>query len=155
MPLAGYLGSVWSGYPVKFFGVTLPAWAREERALKDAHERRPPRDELGAAGGDRCCTSPARCKHALSTRDGLLARMGIGPPAAERRSTLATPSPRDALLQRRVDCRRDCLFSRAMSSAVLPRLSFEVGARAGVEQRAHRLGAAVAGRPHQRGQVVA
>ena len=26
MPLAGYLGSVWSGYPVKWFGITLPSW---------------------------------------------------------------------------------------------------------------------------------
>jgi len=26
-PLSGYLGSEWSGYPVKFFGATLPAWA--------------------------------------------------------------------------------------------------------------------------------
>src|SRR3954453_12848306 len=26
MPLAGYLGSAFSGYPVKYFGVTLPAW---------------------------------------------------------------------------------------------------------------------------------
>lgn len=36
MPLAGYLGSVWSGYPVKWFGVTLPAWGRSVPALKDA-----------------------------------------------------------------------------------------------------------------------
>ena len=26
-PLSGYLGSAFSGYPVKFFGMTLPAWA--------------------------------------------------------------------------------------------------------------------------------
>lgn len=36
MPLAGYLGSVWSGYPVKWFGVTLPAWGSAEPALKEA-----------------------------------------------------------------------------------------------------------------------
>ena len=35
-PVAGYLGSVWSGYPVKLFGVTLPAWGIKNPALKDA-----------------------------------------------------------------------------------------------------------------------
>jgi cytochrome b561 len=36
MPLAGYLGSVWSGYPVRFFGITLPAWGTKDPVLKDA-----------------------------------------------------------------------------------------------------------------------
>src|SRR6478609_904902 len=36
MPLAGYLGSVWSGYPIKWFGVTLPAWGTRMPALKEA-----------------------------------------------------------------------------------------------------------------------
>jgi cytochrome b561 len=36
MPLAGYLGSVWSGYPVKWFGLTLPAWGSGVPALKTA-----------------------------------------------------------------------------------------------------------------------
>ncbi|MBC5764695.1 cytochrome b [Ramlibacter albus] len=27
LPLSGYLGSVFSGYPVKFFGIVLPQWA--------------------------------------------------------------------------------------------------------------------------------
>jgi cytochrome b561 len=35
-PLTGYLGSAYSGYPVKFFGVTLPAWAGADAAVKDA-----------------------------------------------------------------------------------------------------------------------
>ena len=35
-PVAGYLGSVWSGYPVKWFGITLPAWGSKSVALKDA-----------------------------------------------------------------------------------------------------------------------
>ena len=35
MPLAGYLGSVASGYPVKFFGITLPKWGAKDVALKD------------------------------------------------------------------------------------------------------------------------
>jgi cytochrome b561 len=36
MPLAGYLGSVWSGYPVKWFGIRLPAWGSAAPALKQA-----------------------------------------------------------------------------------------------------------------------
>jgi cytochrome b561 len=35
-PLSGYLGSAFSGYPVRFFGVVLPAWAAKSDALKDA-----------------------------------------------------------------------------------------------------------------------
>jgi len=34
MPLARYLGSVFSGYPVKWFGVTLPAWGWNGPTLK-------------------------------------------------------------------------------------------------------------------------
>lgn len=33
---SGYLGSAVSGYPVKFFGLTLPTWAVANNALKDA-----------------------------------------------------------------------------------------------------------------------
>ena len=35
-PLSGYLGSVFSGYPVKWFGITLPAWGARSPELKDA-----------------------------------------------------------------------------------------------------------------------
>jgi len=35
-PLTGYLGSAFSGYPVKIFGFVLPAWAPESEAAKDA-----------------------------------------------------------------------------------------------------------------------
>jgi len=34
--LSGYLGSATSGYPVKFFGWVLPAWAGANAAVKDA-----------------------------------------------------------------------------------------------------------------------
>ena len=34
-PLIGYLGSVWSGYPVRIFGV-VPVWGARYPALKDA-----------------------------------------------------------------------------------------------------------------------
>ena len=36
LPLSGYLGSVFSGYPIKWFGVTLPAWGSSVPAIKDA-----------------------------------------------------------------------------------------------------------------------
>jgi YVTN family beta-propeller protein len=35
MPLSGYLGSSFSGYPIKFFGHTLPHWGWEAPALKE------------------------------------------------------------------------------------------------------------------------
>jgi len=35
-PVSGYLGSAFSGYPVRFFGVVLPAWAPRNDELKDA-----------------------------------------------------------------------------------------------------------------------
>jgi len=35
-PITGYLGSVFSGYPVKWFGMTLPAWGWASVPIKDA-----------------------------------------------------------------------------------------------------------------------
>lgn len=35
-PLSGYLGSAYSGYPVKFFGLALLTWAPNDAAVKDA-----------------------------------------------------------------------------------------------------------------------
>ena len=35
-PLSGYLGSVFSGYPVRFFGIVLPSWAAKNDTLKEA-----------------------------------------------------------------------------------------------------------------------
>lgn len=35
LPLSGYLGSVYSGYPIKWFGITLPAWGSANPAIKD------------------------------------------------------------------------------------------------------------------------
>ena len=34
-PLVGYLGSSFSGYPVRYFGIKLPGWASEWPAAKD------------------------------------------------------------------------------------------------------------------------
>lgn len=35
MPLAGYLGSVFSGYPIKYFGSSFPAWGWKDETLKE------------------------------------------------------------------------------------------------------------------------
>ena len=35
LPLSGYLGSVFSGYPIKWFGVMLPSWGAQNAAIKD------------------------------------------------------------------------------------------------------------------------
>jgi cytochrome b561 len=34
-PLSGYMGSAFSGYPVKWFGMVLPSWAASSQPLKD------------------------------------------------------------------------------------------------------------------------
>ena len=78
-PVVGYLGSEWSGFPVKFFGLTLPGWAGKNVALKDM------------MSGVHLATSwviaaiivlhvAAALKHAIVDRNRLLARMGIGSP---------------------------------------------------------------------------
>jgi len=35
LPLSGYLGSVYSGYPIRWFGIPLPAWGSANPAVKD------------------------------------------------------------------------------------------------------------------------
>lgn len=35
MPVVGYLGSAFSGYPVRYFGWTLPSWSAKHEMLKD------------------------------------------------------------------------------------------------------------------------
>lgn len=34
-PVSGYLGSAFSGYPVRYFGVLLPTWVAKNEAIKD------------------------------------------------------------------------------------------------------------------------
>ena len=38
-PLSGYLGSVFSGYPVRLFGVVVPAWGWKDEAIKELMSR--------------------------------------------------------------------------------------------------------------------
>jgi cytochrome b561 len=75
MPLAGYLGSAVSGYPVHFYGIALPAWAGRHDAIKDAMS------DVHLAGAWILAAAvalhlAALAKHAWIDRDGLLARMG-------------------------------------------------------------------------------
>lgn len=76
MPLSGYFGSAFSGYPIKWFGVALPAWGGSEPALK----------ELMSAVHlttswillvSMCLHVAGTFKHALAG-DAVMARMGIG-----------------------------------------------------------------------------
>jgi cytochrome b561 len=76
-PLAGYLGSEFSGFPVKFFGSTLPSWTGKNVAMKELMST----VHLATSwviGAIVVLHVAAAFKHALVDRDGLLARMGIG-----------------------------------------------------------------------------
>jgi cytochrome b561 len=35
LPLSGYLGSTFSGYPIRYFGLTLPNWGGKDEELKE------------------------------------------------------------------------------------------------------------------------
>lgn len=77
MPLAGYLGSVFSGYPVKYFGMTLPTWGWNDSASKELFSAIHYVTSWVLVGAVALHVAGA-LKHALLDRDGLLARMGIG-----------------------------------------------------------------------------
>jgi cytochrome b561 len=86
LPLSGYLGSVFSGYPVKFFGVTLPAWGAKDTALKDAMSTAHLMLTwalLGVFG----LHVLGVIDHLVLKKDGLLQRMGWAAP-------LPRPSPK-------------------------------------------------------------
>jgi cytochrome b561 len=89
MPLAGYLGSVWSGYPVKYFGIVLPSWADKHAELKDLCSvvHLVTSWVLLAAVALHVA---AAAKHALINRDGLLSRMLL---ARTRDSASAASAP--------------------------------------------------------------
>ena len=76
-PLLGYLGSVWSGYPVKYFGITLPAWGARDEALKNLCSLLHLWNSVILLGFIALHVTGA-LDHALIRRNGLLARMGIG-----------------------------------------------------------------------------
>ena len=87
MPLAGYLGSVWSGYSVKWFGITLPAWGGKMPALKEAMSAvhlAASWTLLGLVG-----LHLAGVAHHALRRDGIVARMTLALPSTRRASARA------------------------------------------------------------------
>jgi len=89
LSIGGYLGSAWSGFPVKFFGLVLPSWTAAAPALKDL------------ASSVHLVTSwlllvalalhvAGTAKHALVDRNGLLLRML---PSRRPREPQATHEP--------------------------------------------------------------
>ena len=76
-PLAGYLGSVYSGYPVKLFGMPLPAWGRNDPALKEFFSASHLVTSWVIAGAVALHVVGA-LKHAFVNRDATMARMGLG-----------------------------------------------------------------------------
>jgi cytochrome b561 len=85
---------VFSGYPVKYFGVTRPAWGWKDDAIKSAMSVAHFTVSwvlLLAVG----LHVAAAMKHWLWDRDGLVARMGLGRsarPAGEAISAATPPS---------------------------------------------------------------
>ena len=79
-PLSGYLGSEFSGYPVKYFGMTLPAWAGPHVGLKDLLSVVHLTTSWVIVAAITLHITGA-LKHAIIDRDRLLARMGVGKPA--------------------------------------------------------------------------
>ena len=73
-PLSGYLGSAFSGYPVRFFGFVLPAWAPKNDALKDAFSIVHLVDSWVLVGL-LVLHLAGTVKHALLERDGSFRRM--------------------------------------------------------------------------------
>ncbi|HWZ72237.1 MAG TPA: cytochrome b [Casimicrobiaceae bacterium] len=73
-PLSGYLGSAFSGYPVRFFGIVLPAWAPKQDMLKDAFSVVHLVNSWVLVGALALHVA-ATVKHALLERDGSFRRM--------------------------------------------------------------------------------
>jgi cytochrome b561 len=73
-PLTGYLGSAFSGYPVKFYGAVLPSWAPRNDVLKDALSVVHLVNSLVLVTAIALHVAGA-LKHALIDRDSLLRRM--------------------------------------------------------------------------------
>ena len=77
MPVAGYLGSVFSGFPIKYFGMSLPTWGWKDPALKELMSSVHYVTSWILAGAVLLHVAGA-LNHAFIARDGLLARMGLG-----------------------------------------------------------------------------
>ena len=74
MPVAGYLGSVFSGYPILVFGTPLPMWGWKSVALKDFFSALHGATALVFIALIALHAAPA-LKHLLVDRDGVFHRM--------------------------------------------------------------------------------
>ena len=77
LTVGGYLGSAWSGFPVKFFGSELPSWTGHRPVLKDLASH----VHLWASWvllASVALHVAGTAKHALVDRNGVFARMGVG-----------------------------------------------------------------------------
>jgi cytochrome b561 len=84
MPLSGYLGSVFSGYPIKWFGVALPAWGWADPTIKDGMSV----VHLTTSWillVSLCLHITGTIKHTLAG-DRVMARMGFGGKTADTRA---------------------------------------------------------------------
>jgi cytochrome b561 len=90
LTIGGYLGSAWSGYPVKFFGIVLPAWSGNQPLLKDlaSDVHLIASWVLGVAF---VLHVAGTVKHAVVDRNGMLARMWL--PRREWRRAAASEPP--------------------------------------------------------------
>ena len=143
MPLSGYLGSVFSGYPVKWFGVTLPAWGWKDAAIKDAMSARAPVDELGAALRRAAARRGRAAPCARARRRDGADELRRAPRVVDLRCAASSTARGLRVLLRRGRC-------RPPSCRGCPSDPFGRRRRAAP----HGVGAAVARGPHQRGQVV-
>ncbi len=75
-PLAGYLGSEFSGFPVKFFGATLPSWVGKNATMKDLMSTVHLVTSWVIAATVIVHVGAA-LKHALIDRDTVVARIGL------------------------------------------------------------------------------
>lgn len=77
MPVVGYVGSVFSGYPVKFFGLVLPAWGSARPEVKDLMSAVHLWMSWALAAAFAMHMAGV-AKHTFINRDSLLRRMGFG-----------------------------------------------------------------------------
>jgi len=80
-PLSGYLGSAFSGYPVRLFGLVLPAWAPKNDTLKDAFSVVHLVNSWVLVGA-LALHLAGTVKHALLERDGSFRRIWAPTPRA-------------------------------------------------------------------------
>lgn len=88
MPLSGYLGSSFSGYPVRYFGIVLPAWGWDSPALKEFFST----VHFAAVWLLMALIALHLCaalEHLLVRRDGVVARMWPARAAAAAGAPLA------------------------------------------------------------------